>query len=134
MAWTFFITFIFISSFFVLIPRLMVSLCSKIFCFHDFVVVVLVFWIFFSFTEFFCSSNTHSSSTIFALSGVVGDIPWSWKVLWEVHLTLLYECITYLMCSDFTIYPHKALLWYRNIIDILQWNRKQVSLLRCLNA
>lgn len=42
MAWTFVRAIIFISSFFVLIPLLMVSLSIKIFCFHDFVVVVLV--------------------------------------------------------------------------------------------
>lgn len=35
-------------------------------------------------------------------------------------MTLPYECITYLVCSDLAIYPHKTFLWYRNIMNIFQ--------------
>lgn len=75
-AWTFARILIFVSSFFVLILLLMVSLPIKIFCFHDFVVDVLVYWIaLFSHIEGILLFIPPLQYLLYHVSW--GDIPWS---------------------------------------------------------
>lgn len=134
MAWTFVGTLIFISRLFVLILLLMVSL------YQDFMLSWFCCCCCFDLLDF--SFFLHIEGILLLIPPLqyllyymsCGDIPWSWGIVskcsYDKHCFYLnisersislsfYECITSLMCSDLAIYLHKALLWYRNIIDIL---------------